>query len=97
MRWLVTYLEAMHRKGKLSLQNKSNWQCSQFRTVPASTADIFLTGAWNGIETTLFRTGLNIGSTRSVPAIPAEILDFDRKMDTGPKQKRRFLCNFSLT
>ena len=23
--WLVMYLEAVHRKGKLSLQNKSNW------------------------------------------------------------------------
>ena len=23
--WLVTYLGAMHRKEKLSLQNKSNW------------------------------------------------------------------------
>ena len=23
--WLVTYLGAMHQKGKLSLQNKSDW------------------------------------------------------------------------
>ena len=23
--WLVTYLEAVHQKGKLSLQNKFNW------------------------------------------------------------------------
>ena len=23
--WLVTYLEAMHQNGKLSLQNKSDW------------------------------------------------------------------------
>ena len=23
--WLVTYLGAAHRKGELSLQNKSNW------------------------------------------------------------------------
>ena len=23
--WLVTYLEVVHQKGKLSLQNKSDW------------------------------------------------------------------------
>ena len=23
--WLVTYLEAVHQKGELSLQNKSDW------------------------------------------------------------------------
>ena len=23
--WLVTYLEAVHQKGELSLQNKSHW------------------------------------------------------------------------
>ena len=23
--WLVTYLETVHQKGKLSLQNKSDW------------------------------------------------------------------------
>ena len=23
--WLITYLGAMHRKGELSLQNKSDW------------------------------------------------------------------------
>ena len=32
----------------------------------------------------------------SVSAVPAEIPDFGRKMDTGPKQKHRLLCNFSL-
>lgn len=70
---------------------------SQIRTVPAGTIDIFRTSAWNSIETSSFRTGLNTGSIGSILAILAKISDFGQKMDTNPKQKQRFLCNFSLT
>ena len=31
--WLVTYLGAMHQKGKLSLQNKSDWVWGKGSTV----------------------------------------------------------------
>ena len=77
---------------------KANFvRCSQFRTIPAGMVDIFRTSAWNGTEMTSFRTGLNTGSTGSVPTVPAEISDFGRKMDTSLKQKHKFLCNLSLT
>ena len=64
-------------------------QGSQFRTVPIGTVDIFRTGTWNGTKTSSFRIGLNTDSTGSVLAIPVEILDFGRKVDTGPKQKHQ--------
>ena len=72
----------------------SFFQCSQFRIVPTGKADIFRTSVWNGTKMTSFHTGLNISSTGSVSTVPAEIPDFGWKMDTGPKQKRKFFVIF---
>ena len=60
------------------------------RTVPAGMAGMFRTGAWDGTEMCLFRTGLNTGLYRVVPAyrgknrIPAENFISDRN---GKKKK----------
>ena len=51
----------------------TSYQCSQFRTVPAGTADMFCTGALNGTETSSFRIGLSTDNAKSVPAVPVEI------------------------
>ena len=83
---------------KIYLKFGNLGQGSQFCTIPYWPVwSIFYTGSWNNTETSLFRTNLNTGSTRSILTVPAEIQNFSRKIDTGAKQKYRFLCNFSLS
>ena len=57
---------------KSSYQNKQICinQGRRFRTVPASMAEIFHTGAYTGIEMVVFCTGFNTGRTGTVLAIP---------------------------
>ena len=60
-------------QGQKGLDQSVYWnQGCQFRTVPAGTAEIFLAGAWTGIETRLIRTVLNTGVFWLVSAISAD-------------------------
>ena len=59
--------------------NQKNYEHeSQFHTVPAGMAGIYLTGTLAGTETRLFRVGKYTGPYRVISAIPEKISDFGR-------------------